>query len=99
MINTRINRLSLPDLSSLDPFAQSIPDSTPANDVVVENIPENTQTRMVVAPENDLLEGFKHSERQVDIADIDHMEEKEADIYLEKIRNFDGDFPGDIYLS
>lgn len=93
------NRLTLPDLTALDPFGQSIPDSTPVNEVVVENIPENTQTRMIVAPENDLQEGFKHSERQVDIAEIEHMEEKEADIYLEKIRNFDGDFPGDVYLS
>jgi len=27
------------------------------------------------------------------------MEEEEVDFYLKKIRNFDGDFAGDVYLS
>lgn len=54
---------------------------------------------MVVAPENDLQEGFKHTERRVDVAEIDSFEDIDVNIYLEKIRNFDGDFPGYIYLS
>ena len=33
------------------------------------------------------------------MAGIESLEESEVDFYLQKIRNFDGDFPGDVYLS
>ena len=54
---------------------------------------------MAVAPENDLQEGFKHSERQILPEELEQLEDDQVTNYLEKIRNFDGDFAGDIYLS
>ena len=62
-------------------------------------LPPVTEDIKVVAPENDLQQGFKHTEREVDVAGIESLEESEVDFYLQKIRNFDGDFPGDVYLS
>ena len=62
-------------------------------------LPPVTEDIKVVAPENDLQQGFKHTEREVDMAGIESLEESEVDFYLQKIRNFDGDFPGDVYLS
>ena len=35
----------------------------------------------------------------VDVEGIDQLEDEEVNFYLEKIRNFDGDFAGDVYLS
>ena len=64
-----------------------------------ETLPPVTEDIKVVAPENDLQQGFKHTEREVDVAGIESLEESEVDFYLQKIRNFDGDFPGDVYLS
>lgn len=96
------NNLSLAELTSLDPFKPAILDSIPPRDLVAEDLPQVSANRIEVAPENDLQEGFKHTERKLDIAEIaeiEQMEESEVDVYLEKIRNFDGDFPGDIYLS
>ena len=52
-----------------------------------------------MAPENDLQEVFKHTERQALPEEIELMEDSQVNNYLEKIRNFDVDFPGDIYLS
>jgi len=66
---------------------------------VPETLPPVTEDIKVVAPENDLQQGFKHTEREVDVAGIESLEESEVDFYLQKIRNFDGDFPGDVYLS
>ena len=51
-----------------------------------------------MAPENDLQEVFKHTERQTLPEEIELMEDSQVNNYLEKIRNFDVDFPGDIYL-
>lgn len=96
------NNFSLPELSSFDPFNPAIPDSTPPQELVTVDLPTTPANRIEVAPENDLQEGFKHTERKLNIdelAQIEKMEEAEVDVYLEKIRNFDGDFPGDIYLS
>ncbi len=42
-----------------------------------------------------LEDGFKHTERDVDLNDL---EDKEIGDYLSKIRNFDADFSNDIYL-
>jgi len=95
----RSGNLSLDQIAQLDPFRQTIPDSTPANDVVVEPLTDEHPDQLVVAPENDLQAGFKHTEREVNLEEIEKMEDDEVDTYLQKIRNFDGDFPGDIYLS
>lgn len=92
------NNLSFSELPVLDPATPGIPENTTPSDLVPENIPEDYFV-MRVAPENDLQEGFKHTEREITVAEIEQLEEDEADSYLKKIRNFDGDFPGDIYLS
>jgi len=89
------NRLDLPDLPGLDTLASST--DSPSQ---IELAPQPAEEQiLVVAPENDLQEGFKHTERQVDVAEIEQMENEDVDFYLQKIRNFDGDFAGDIYLS
>ena len=93
------NRLSFTELPQLDPFNQRIPDSTAPDELVLETMPTGAERDLAVAPENDLQEGFKHSERQVNPEEIEQMEDSQVNNYLEKIRNFDGDFPGDIYLS
>lgn len=95
----RNNQLSFTELPDLQPFDAGRGVAREAQDLVAESLPPPEEGIMVVAPENDLQEGFKHTERRVDVEKIDNLEENEVDIYLEKIRNFDGDFPGDIYLS
>ena len=81
------NRLSFTELPKLDPFNQNT--SISADELMVETMPT----------EADLQEGFKHSERQILPEEIEQMEDEQVNNYLEKIRNFDGDFAGDIYLS
>ena len=98
----RNNRLSFTQLPDLAPFEPGKPVSREARDLVAEDLPtgeDGIYGIQVVAPENDLQEGFKHTERELDVAGIESLEEQEVDFYLQKIRNFDGDFPGDIYLS
>jgi hypothetical protein len=93
------NRLSFTELPQLDPFNQRIPDSTAPDELVLETMPTGAERDLAVAPENDLQEGFKHSERQVLPEELEQLEDDQVTNYLEKIRNFDGDFAGDIYLS
>ena len=93
------NQFSFSDLPGLDRNNPGIPDSTPVEELIAENMPSANSPAIIVAPENDLQEGFKHTERAVDVADLDALHEDEMNFYLEKIRNFDGDFAGDIYLS
>ena len=93
------NQFSFSDLPGLDQFNPAIPDSTPVEELIAENMPTANSPAIIVAPENDLHEGFKHSERSLSDAELDNLQEGEVSFYLEKIRNFDGDFPGDIYLS
>ena len=95
----RNNQFSFSDLPGLDQFNPAIPDSTPVEELIAENMPTANSAAIIVAPENDLQEGFKHSERTLSDAELDNLQEDEVSFYLEKIRNFDGDFPGDIYLS
>jgi D-alanyl-D-alanine carboxypeptidase len=89
------DRLDLPDLTRLDTLASSSESPSRING----NPLQAEEQVLVVAPENDLQEGFKHTERQVDVAEIEQMEHEDVDFYLQKIRNFGGDFAGDIYLS
>lgn len=49
----------------------------------------------IILEETVLEEGLKHTERDVDLNDL---EDTEIDEYLAKIRNFDADFSNDIYL-
>ncbi len=93
------NQLSFTELPELPPFNPDKGVATQAQDLVPETLPPVTEDIKVVAPENDLQQGFKHTEREVDVAGIESLEESEVDFYLQKIRNFDGDFPGDVYLS
>lgn len=93
----RNDRLDLTDLPDLD--LGHLKTDTPPPPPMQPDLPPAQEHIMVVAPENDLQEGFKHIERQVDISEIEELGEDEVDKYLEKIRNFDGDFPGDVYLS
>lgn len=46
--------------------------------------------------EKDLKPGFKHTERLIDISELD---DEDVDSYLEKIRNFNSDYLTDIFLS
>lgn len=92
------NRLSFNGLPVLDSRTPTLHEPAPVEEFIAEDLGSGGRA-LRVAPENDLQEGFKHTERELDVADIDQLEEGEADFYLEKIRNFDGDFPGDIYLS
>lgn len=96
------NRLSFSDMPGLHEPLPAGTDNAISREIQQlppETLPTAEEGIMVVAPENDLQEGFKHTERRVDVAEIDSLEDTDANIYLEKIRNFDGDFPGDIYLS
>jgi len=93
------NQLSFTELPELPPFNPDKGVATQAQDLVPGTLPPVTEDIKVVAPENDLQQGFKHTEREVDMAGIESLEESEVDFYLQKIRNFDGDFPGDVYLS
>ena len=93
------NQLSFTELPELPPFNPDKGVATQAQDLVPETLPPVTEDIKVVTPENDLQQGFKHTEREVDMAGIESLEESEVDFYLQKIRNFDGDFPGDVYLS
>tara|TARA_R110000824_G_scaffold288508_2_gene476638 strand:- start:220633 stop:221640 length:1008 start_codon:yes stop_codon:yes gene_type:complete len=49
----------------------------------------------IILEETVLEDGFKHTERDIDLNDLD---DGEVDEYLSKIRNFDADFKNDIYL-
>lgn len=55
---------------------------------------------LVMLQENELHPGFKHSERlKSQEVVIEQLPNETLDQYLEKIRNFDADYPTDIFLS
>jgi len=98
--NNRLSFSDLPDLAPFNPTADRDPaDIASMPSVNIDDIPDPNGSGIVVAPENDLQDGFKHTERVVDVEGIDQLEDEEVNFYLEKIRNFDGDFAGDVYLS
>jgi hypothetical protein len=61
--------------------------------MIIDQRPPEPQA--IILEETVLEEGFKHTERDVD---LDDLEDTEVDEYLAKIRNFDADFNNDIYL-
>jgi hypothetical protein len=78
------NQFSFSDLPGLDRFNPAIPDSTPVEELIAENMPSANSPAIIVAPENDLQEGFKHSERILSEAELDGLQEDEVSFYLEK---------------
>ena len=61
--------------------------------MIIDQRPPEPQA--IILEETVLEEGFKHTERDIDLNDL---EDTEVDEYLAKIRNFDADFNNDIYL-
>ena len=65
---------------------------SPSGLIIDQNLPG---PEVIILEETVLEEGFKHTERDVDLNDL---EDAEVDEYLAKIRNFDANFNNDIYL-
>ncbi|MDC0598791.1 M15 family metallopeptidase [Gammaproteobacteria bacterium] len=79
---------------------QLLPASEPQTPILALELgPESSAIEQLLSEENDLKPGFKHSERTLDAAVLDEMEDAQVDSYLSKIRNFDADYANDIYLS
>jgi D-alanyl-D-alanine carboxypeptidase len=78
--------------STIVPVIDPPPVESPSGLIIDQTPPEPAA---IILEETVLEEGFKHTERDVDLNDL---EDKEIDEYLAKIRNFDADFSNDIYL-
>ncbi len=67
--------------------------------MLVESTPKE-ELELVILQENELHPGFKHTEReQSSEVMIAQLPNETLDQYLQKIRNFDADFPTDIFLN
>lgn len=78
--------------STIVPVVEPTPVESPSGLIIDQSPPEPAA---IILEETVLEEGFKHTERDVDLNDL---EDKEIDEYLAKIRNFDANFNNDIYL-
>jgi hypothetical protein len=78
--------------STIVPVVEPPAVESPSGLIIDQSPPEPAA---IILEETVLEEGFKHTERDVDLNDL---EENEIDEYLAKIRNFDADFNNDIYL-
>jgi D-alanyl-D-alanine carboxypeptidase len=78
--------------STIVPVVEPTPVESPSGLIIDQSPPEPAA---IILEETLLEEGFKHTERDVDLNDL---EDKEIDEYLAKIRNFDANFNNDIYL-
>jgi hypothetical protein len=76
------NRLSFSDLPDLAPFNpngdRDPPEIASMPSVNIDDIPDPNDSGIVVAPENDLQDGFKHTERVLDVEGIDQLEDEES---------------------
>ncbi|MAY01458.1 MAG: hypothetical protein CMQ38_00595 [Gammaproteobacteria bacterium] len=89
--SNRITSLQDPD-SSIVPVMESPVLESPSGLRIDQSPPE---PEALILEETAMEEGFKHTERDLDLNDLS---ENEVDDYLAKIRNFDADFANDIYL-
>lgn len=78
--------------STIVPVVEPTPVESPSGLIIDQSPPEPAA---IILEETVLEKGFKHTERDVDLNDL---EDKEIDEYLAKIRNFDANFNNDIYL-
>ena len=78
--------------STIVPAVEPSPVESPSGLIIDQSPPE---LAAIILEETVLEKGFKHTERDVDLNDL---EDKEIDEYLAKIRNFDANFNNDIYL-
>lgn len=78
--------------STVVPVVEPTVFESPSGMIIDQSQPE---PEAVILEETLLEEGFKHTERDIDLNDL---EDTEIDEYLAKIRNFDADFNNDIYL-
>jgi len=78
--------------STIVPVVEPSVIQSPSGMIIDQSQPEPSA---IILEETVLEEGFKHTERDINIDDI---EDTEVDEYLAKIRNFDADFNNDIYL-
>jgi D-alanyl-D-alanine carboxypeptidase len=78
---------------------QSPVPATPAGPDLPVSDPQE-EFELVMLQESELHPGFKHSERlKSQEVVIEQLPNETLDQYLEKIRNFDADYPTDIFLS
>ena len=95
-LNSRLGQNRV--LLTQDPTSTVVPVLEPSliqspSGMIIDQSPPEPQA--IILEETVLGDGFKHTERDVDLNDL---EETEVDEYLAKIRNFDADFNNDIYL-
>lgn len=89
--NNRVLVTQDPD-STIVPVVEQAVIESPSGMIIDQSPPE---PEAIISEATVLEEGFKHTERDVDLNDL---EDTEVDEYLAKIRNFDADFSNDIYL-
>jgi len=95
-LNTRLGENRI--LVTQDPSSTVVPVVEPAfiespSGLIIDRSPPEPE--VIILEETVLEEGFKHTERDIDLNDL---EDSEVDEYLAKIRNFDADFNNDLYL-
>jgi len=69
----------LPDLAPFNPNGDRDPaEIASMPSVNIDDIPDPNDSGIVVAPENDVQDGFKHTERVLDVEGIDQLEDEES---------------------
>jgi len=71
--NNRLSFSELPDLPQPSLLNPALGPAQTAQDLVPETLPPIEENIMAMAPENDLQESFKHTERSVDVAGIERL--------------------------